>query len=209
MFRFCKRFRTRQGVRLRQGLEYTLLYLLFSGFSNIVIFKLFVLFVYITVLWGQGRRGENHFPIRCFPPSVFAVRFSLLCIYGFVLFEVSLWYAGVAAKVCIFSQEPDPDQRGSLRWVLPLENRDLCACSEIRPGGVTMVTPKRGFRPYYTDHPIFTDDPEIIHDYFKCHGENLQIIPMWQYSEEWHSNKLGIEVQVQDIIVLKVRYLLV
>ena len=32
---------------------------------------------------------------------------------------------------------------------------------------------KRPIEPYRTDHPLFTDEVEMINDYFNCHCEYL------------------------------------
>ena len=82
-------------------------------------------------------------------------------------------YEEVAAKVCYFHQELDPNQRGELRWVMPGTQDDRCSCTSILPGGVGTIALNIPYEPYYTDRPLFTDDEEIIHDYFDCHDNQL------------------------------------
>ena len=77
----------------------------------------------------------------------------------------------VAAKVCYLDQEQD--HQGKLRWVKPAERVDRCACTSLRPGGVSMMRSHRNEEPEYTDNPMFTDDVEEIKGYFNCPGKVL------------------------------------
>ena len=78
--------------------------------------------------------------------------------------------AAAGTKVCYLTQEPGPDEANRLRWIQPFE--DMCSCTSIRPGGLHTVAQDRKTKQIYTDHPIFTDDQEEIHDHYGCHGKN-------------------------------------
>ncbi|XP_038060670.1 neurocan core protein-like [Patiria miniata] len=82
---------------------------------------------------------------------------------------VTLWGVVLTEKVCYFSQEPDASQSGRLRWVMPGNKEDRCACTSTRPGPVNVQPVRWSHQPFYTDTPIFTNDQEDIHDYFDCH----------------------------------------
>ena len=96
-----------------------------------------------------------------------------MCIY----LIVSFWCTGlVAANVCYFGQEMD--ERGKLRWMMPAaEYQDRCSCTRIEIGGINPRQQKRSHDPYYTDHPMFTDEVDRIRDYFNCKGEYY----LWVY----------------------------
>ncbi|XP_038060495.1 retinoschisin-like [Patiria miniata] len=88
------------------------------------------------------------------------------CVFVTLMSEV------LAERVCYFSQEPDARQPGRLRWFMPGSKEDRCACTSTRPGSVYMQPLHWSHPPFYTDTPIFTNDPEDIHDYFNCHGDS-------------------------------------
>ncbi|XP_071789746.1 uncharacterized protein [Asterias amurensis] len=88
--------------------------------------------------------------------------------------EVSLMrFATVTAFSCSFGREPDPKKNGIIRWVMPLNHRLRCQCTSIYPGGMNTYTPERGFDPFYTDHPLFTDLDFEIFNYFDCENCSL------------------------------------
>ncbi|XP_071789741.1 microfibril-associated glycoprotein 4-like [Asterias amurensis] len=51
---------------------------------------------------------------------------------------------------------------------MPLNHRLRCQCTSIYPGGMNTYTPDRGFDPFYTDRPLFTDLDFEIFNYFDC-----------------------------------------
>ncbi|XP_033627337.1 protein jagged-1-like [Asterias rubens] len=51
---------------------------------------------------------------------------------------------------------------------MPLNHRIRCQCTSIYPGGMNTYTPERGFDPFYTDRPLFTDLDFEIFNYFDC-----------------------------------------
>ena len=92
-----------------------------------------------------------------------------------LIFPVKVTFGGVvlAEKVCYFSQAPDPDQNGRLRWVIPGNKADRCACTSVYPGPVYTKPIRTSQELFYNDKPIFTIDQEEIHDYFDCHGSYI------------------------------------
>ncbi|XP_071790441.1 ficolin-1-like [Asterias amurensis] len=70
-------------------------------------------------------------------------------------------------KTCYFVQEPN--HAGKLHWVMPGSHEERCSCAVILPAGLNKMAPKRLIKPYRTDHPLFTDEVKMIHDYFNCH----------------------------------------
>ncbi|XP_033628497.1 fibroleukin-like [Asterias rubens] len=88
---------------------------------------------------------------------------------------IASWYgfASVTAFSCSFGREPNPKENGILRWVMPLNHRLRCQCTSIYPGGMNTYTPERGFDPFYTDHPLFTDLKIEIDNYFECENCSL------------------------------------
>ena len=96
----------------------------------------------------------------------------LLFQYVCFIFIVHLCHLEVVANACYLSQEPDLNEQSKLRWVLSVKHQHRCSCTMIIPGGVSVITPQRSYEPYYTDHPIFTDEQVVIHDYFGCYGKN-------------------------------------
>ena len=77
--------------------------------------------------------------------------------------------------MCFFGQEPDPNKSGKLRWVMPAKLKQRCECTSIMPGGLNTYIPERDFKPFYTDHPLFTDYQPEIDEYFNCTGEHCKI----------------------------------
>ncbi|XP_038047171.1 scavenger receptor cysteine-rich type 1 protein M130-like [Patiria miniata] len=95
---------------------------------------------------------------------------SLLWTAAFVNFGA----LGVSAKTCYYGQEPDPSRGGKLRWTVSLgagAGGDLCSCTSLRPGALSVITPSRRGQPLYTDRPVFTDDQQEIMDLFDCHAD--------------------------------------
>ncbi|XP_071789744.1 uncharacterized protein [Asterias amurensis] len=88
---------------------------------------------------------------------------------------IASWYgfATVTAFSCSFGREPNPKENGIIRWVMPLNHRLRCQCTSIYPGGMNTYTPERGFDPFYTDHPLFTDLKIEIDNYFECENCSL------------------------------------
>ncbi|XP_071790406.1 angiopoietin-4-like [Asterias amurensis] len=88
---------------------------------------------------------------------------------------IASWYgfASVTAFSCSFGREPNPKENGIIRWVMPLNHRLRCQCTSIYPGGMNTYTPERGFDPFYTDHPLFTDLDFEIFNYFDCENCSL------------------------------------
>ena len=83
-------------------------------------------------------------------------------------------FATVTAFSCSFGREPNPKENGIIRWVMPLNHRLRCQCTSIYPGGMNTYTPERGFDPFYTDHPLFTDLKIEMDNYFECESEYLR-----------------------------------
>ncbi|XP_071790474.1 microfibril-associated glycoprotein 4-like [Asterias amurensis] len=83
---------------------------------------------------------------------------------------IACWYGStpIIAFSCSFGKEPNPKENGIIRWVMPLNHRLRCQCTSIYPGGMNTYTPERGFDPFYTDHPLFTDLDFEIFNYFDC-----------------------------------------
>ncbi|XP_033633592.1 uncharacterized protein LOC117295137 [Asterias rubens] len=71
---------------------------------------------------------------------------ALLCVY---------YGLEVAARDCYLGQEPDSNQEGKLRWVLPVDYNNRCICTQLLPGGLILYTPERSYIPYYIDQPPF------------------------------------------------------
>ncbi|XP_071789740.1 uncharacterized protein [Asterias amurensis] len=88
---------------------------------------------------------------------------------------IASWYgfAPVTAFSCSFGREPNPKENGIIRWVMPLNHRLRCQCTSIYPGGMNTYTPERGFDPFYTDRPLFTDLDFEIFNYFECENCSL------------------------------------
>ncbi|XP_071790749.1 angiopoietin-4-like [Asterias amurensis] len=85
-------------------------------------------------------------------------------------------FATVTAFGCSFGREPDPQENGIIRWVMPLNHRLRCQCTSIYPGGMNTYTPERGFYPFYTDHPLFTDLDTEIFNFFDCENCSLTCV---------------------------------
>ncbi len=79
----------------------------------------------------------------------------------------------VSAKVCSFWQEPHPSHGHKLHWVMAGSKDERCLCAVILPGGINTMATKTPYELYYTDQPLFTDDVQMIHDYFDCHDGSL------------------------------------
>ncbi|XP_033627008.1 fibrinogen gamma chain-like [Asterias rubens] len=88
---------------------------------------------------------------------------------------IASWYgfASVTAFSCSFGREPNPKENGIIRWVMPLNHRLRCQCTSIYPGGMNTYTPERGFDPFYTDRPLFTDLDFEVFNYFECENCSL------------------------------------
>ncbi|XP_033633075.1 fucolectin-like [Asterias rubens] len=87
------------------------------------------------------------------------IALTLLCVY---------YGIEVAANHCYLGQEPDSNQEGKLRWVLPVDYNNRCICTSLLPGGLNLYTPERSYIPYYIDQPPFRATERDLVTFLDC-----------------------------------------
>ncbi|XP_071792943.1 uncharacterized protein [Asterias amurensis] len=74
----------------------------------------------------------------------------------------------VVTQNCYLGQEPDSNQEGKLRWVLPVDYNNRCICTRLLPGGLNLYTPERSYIPYYIDQPPFRATEREMVTFLDC-----------------------------------------